>query len=194
VSDALTIAALLLAAPFILRGAQRDLQLPMWLTFCLLLGASILPTFPLGLAYAPIGAVVCICLLIVETDRRHHLIPDAFLTALLVLAPVMPFGGDLAWRALGAGVLGGAFYLTRQVFNARRGVDTLGLGDVKLAAVMGALLGPLPGFYAVGIAGVATLLVVAARTRGVATTAGAPFGVGLGAATAVTVLAQVFVT
>jgi prepilin signal peptidase PulO-like enzyme (type II secretory pathway) len=59
----------------------------------------------------------------------------------------------------------------------------MGLGDVKLATAMGALLGPVPGFTAVAIGGAATLVTLIARGGNQAIPQGAPFGVGLAAAT-----------
>jgi leader peptidase (prepilin peptidase)/N-methyltransferase len=100
------------------------------------------------------------------------------------LALVMPFGDDIATKLIGATALGATFLLIRQACTAWRGVEALGWGDVKLAAAMGAVLGPIYGFAAVAIAGAATLVVVSVRTRGGAMAVGAPFGIGLATATA----------
>jgi len=180
---AMTIAALLCAW-----GARRDLQLPIWLTLaahaCALAATALL----FGPNYAPLAGLTIACLLTIETDRRHQLIPDAFTLAVLVLALVAPFGDSLETRALGAVALGLTFMLIRQALTALRGVEALGWGDVKFAAAMGATLGPIHGFAAVGVAGAATLMVVVARARGGALAVGAPFGIGLAAATAAVAL------
>jgi leader peptidase (prepilin peptidase)/N-methyltransferase len=103
----------------------------------------------------PVPAAFTACLffgmaLITVADFRHFIIPD------ILSLPAIPLGlaanalvlqaGD--WRAglsdglTGALLGGGAFYLLRTVYSRLRGIEGLGLGDVKLAAVAGAWLGP----------------------------------------------------
>lgn len=178
------IAAITVAAMLGAWGARRDLQAPVWLTLAIFALATVLVWFASGPVFAPLAALLLTCALIVETDRRHHLIPDAFVLALLALAFVMPFSDDTTTRVLGAAALGATFLLIRQAGSAWRGMEALGWGDVKLAAAMGAVLGPIHGFAAVAIAGAATLLMVAARSRDGTAILGAPFGIGLAAATA----------
>lgn len=180
----ISITAMIAAALLCAWGARRDLQAPGWLTFAVFASASAATTILLGATFAPIASLLLVCALIVEADRRHHLIPDVFVLAVLALSFVMPFGDDAATRVLGTAALGGTFLLIRQACSAWRGMEALGWGDVKLAAVMGAVLGPIHGFAAVAIAGAATLLMVAARSRDGAAVLGAPFGIGLAAATA----------
>ncbi|WP_135210595.1 A24 family peptidase [Vitreimonas flagellata] len=165
-------------------GARRDLRIPLWTTLSAFAVALSLSIHAIGPAFASLGVLILICLMIIETDRRHHLIPDTFTIALFALALVMPFDDDLQAQTLGAVVLGALFLATRYAFAARGSAEALGLGDVKLAAAIGAVLGPVHAFYAVFIAGLATILVVAVRNRGGVVSVGAPFGVGLAAATA----------
>jgi len=88
--------------------------------------------------------------LITLIDLRHFIIPDILsLPAIAVglLANIVLFAeGDrfagLAHGLAGAVAGGGAFYLLRAVYFRLRGIEGLGLGDVKLAAVAGAWLGP----------------------------------------------------
>jgi len=185
-----TFSAILLSLVALLTawGARRDLEVPLWVSFCAFVTVTCVCMFTLGPASASLGALALVCLLIIETDRRHYLIPDALTLALLVLGFVLPFDDDLQTRALGAAALGGVFLATRQIFASRGGSEALGLGDVKLAGAIGGALGPVYGFYVVLIAGLATMLVVAIRVRGGALAVGAPFGVGLAAATAATAL------
>lgn len=177
---AMTIAALLCVW-----GARCDLRLPAWQTLAAHACAVAATAAAFGGVYAPLASLALACLLIAETDRRHHLIPDALTLAVFALALVAPFGDDAQTRVLGAVSLGGAFLLIRQALTALRNIEALGWGDVKFAAAMGAMLGPFYGFAAVAIAGAATLLVIAARARGGAVSLGAPFGIGLAAATIV---------
>lgn len=183
-----SIVVMSVAALLCVWGARRDLQTPIWATLAVFIGAAAVTTLAFGGAYAPLAVLALTCALIIETDRRHHLIPDAFSLAVLALALVMPFGDAPATQVLGATALGGTFLLIRQTCSAWRGVEALGWGDVKLAAAMGAVLGPIHGFGAVAIAGVATLLTVAVRGRNGAVALGAPFGIGLAAATAAVAL------
>lgn len=90
--------------------------------------------------------------LITLIDARHFIIPDVISLPSIplgALATVMVFtpddwGAGLTESAAGAGLAGGAFYLLRAFYFRLRGVEGLGLGDVKLAAVAGAWLGPQP--------------------------------------------------
>lgn len=183
--DMAALVALTLAASLSAWGARRDLQMPLSLTLAAFVCATAAATLVGSNSLAPIAALVLVCLLIAETDRRHTLIPDMFTLAIFALAFVMPFGDDIATRLIGAVALGGTFLLIRQACSAWRGVDALGWGDLKLATAMGAVLGPTYGFAAVAIAGVATLLAVTIRVRGGAIVVGAPFGIGLATATSV---------
>lgn len=173
-------------------GARRDLQLPVWQTLAAFACAIAIATFAGGAAFAPIAALVLACLLVAETDRRHTLIPDAFTLAALALAPFMPFGDGITSQLIGATALGGTFLIIRQACSAWRGVEALGWGDVKFAFAMGAVLGPIYGFAAVGIAGAGTLVVLAVRQHGGAAVLGAPFGIGLASATAAVAIVRAF--
>ena len=72
----------------------------------------------------------------------------------------------LAWAALSAALCGGALLLVREAFLRLRGVDGLGLGDVKLAATGGLWLGWQAFPYAVMLAAASALAYVAlSRSR-----------------------------
>lgn len=172
-------------------AAQRDLQVPAYLTIAAFASAAAIAYAAFDVSFTPIAALTIACLLIAEVDRRHQLIPDLLTLAVFTLAFVMPFGDDAATRVIGAVALGATFLIIRQTCSVLRGVEALGLGDVKFAAAMGAVLGPIFGFVAVAVAGVATLLVVTARARGGAIAAGAPFGIGLATATATVAILRV---
>lgn len=183
-SPALVIIAVGIAAALSARASRDDLQLPVWLTITMFLAATVVVWFAIGWMFSPIAALAITCLLISETDRRHQLIPNLLVLAVLALALVMPFGDESLVRVLGVAALGLAFLLIRQICTALRGVEALGWGDVKLAAAMGAVLGPTFGFVAVALAGAATLIVLTVRMgAGGALATGAPFGIGLATAT-----------
>lgn len=199
-SDLLLLAALSVAAVLATLAARRHLTLP------LSVGAPILASIVAAGASAAwllaadwraasaLAALCVICALIAEIDRRSFLIPDPLVAALFALAATGTFG--VSWQEALAGVLtlGGLLLGVRFWFERMGRAEALGLGDVKLAAVMGAVLGPQAGLLAVALAGVATLTVAApAFGRGGALReARIPFGIGLAAALAVVSLLRLW--
>lgn len=83
-------------------------------------------------------------------DLECYLLPDlltlpgaaAALACSSLLPPLWTLG--IGWRAalLGALAGGGGLWLVGELYRRARGVEGLGLGDVKLMLVIGALLGP----------------------------------------------------
>lgn len=128
-----------------------------------------------------LGAVLAA---LVAVDLRRQLLPDPLVLPLLPLGLLQTWlaDGDLVASAAGAAFGGGLLWLVRAVYRRTRGIDGLGLGDVKLMAAGGAW---------VGVAGVGPVLLVAALATllavGVAALAGhrpgratrIPFGPGL---------------
>jgi leader peptidase (prepilin peptidase)/N-methyltransferase len=100
--------------------------------------------FALALALAA-ASLVLIAVLII--DARHQLIPDLYVLALLALAIVGPLATPPRDLILGALALGGLSGLIRWAFLRLRKIEGLGLGDVKLLAAIGALVGPEPGLW-----------------------------------------------
>lgn len=107
--------------------------------------------------------------LITLTDLRHFIIPD------VLSLPAIPIGlmasafhhPDGDWLAgvtsglAGAAIGGSVFYLLRAAYFGIRRIEGLGLGDVKLAAVAGAWLGPAalaPACLAATLAAIAGVL------------------------------------
>ena len=84
-------------------------------------------------------------------DLRYFRLPDALVLAATALGLGLVFAGDgtgwppLGERALMAGVGalagGGSFWLIRAAYRWRAGRDGMGLGDVKLMAALGLVLG-----------------------------------------------------
>ena len=83
--------------------------------------------------------------LLVTSDLRHQLLPDK-LTAMLLTSgllaslflPPPNFVEALAGAAIGSG----GFLALRAIYFRYRGIEGLGLGDVKLMAGLGVWLGP----------------------------------------------------
>ena len=96
------------------------------------------------------GVLALLMALITLTDLRHYIIPNIFSYPAVpagILANIVVFHPD-DWMAglneslIGAVLGAGTFYLLRAAWFRMRGIEGLGLGDVKLAAVAGAWLGP----------------------------------------------------
>lgn len=100
-------------------------------------------------------------------DARHLLIPDLFCAAFALaglagpLSPGLP--AALAGAAAGAGLTAGV----RAAAGRTLGREAMGWGDVKLAAALGALLGPVSLLWALAVAaGLAAAVGLARRGRG----------------------------
>ena len=147
-----------------------------------------------GLAPDPLRAAAWLYLVvgaaITWIDLDVHRIPDAITrwwapvlaATLLVSAAITGQWGMLGWAAAGAGVLGGLFFVLALV-------SSMGLGDVKLAAITGLLLGPL-GWSGLATAALATFLLPALAAlvllaRGAGRRAHLAFGPGIVAGAAV---------
>jgi leader peptidase (prepilin peptidase)/N-methyltransferase len=189
-SDALALFATLVALALATMAARRELAFPAYvsapfLALVVFMVAATLIALGTDLSAAVVlAALLPICVLTAETDRRSHIIPNTLVAALATLAAAAPFGDALSVRAIGAMLLGAIFLGVRSAFGLAGRDEALGLGDVKLAAAIGAFLGPYYGALAVAIAGMATIVVMTVRIRegGSAALSGAPFGIGLSAA------------
>jgi leader peptidase (prepilin peptidase) / N-methyltransferase len=117
-----------------------------------------LACFGLGMAYASVlflvapplaavlaGYLVFTMALVVLVDYRHFIIPD------VLSMPAVPLGLVASTSAFPAPVLldhvaavlvaGSFLYAIRAIYRRVRGIEGLGLGDVKLAAAAGAWVG-----------------------------------------------------
>lgn len=142
---------------------------------------------PLPAAVAT-GLLALIMALITLADIRHFIIPDVLSLPAIplgVIANVLVFhagdwGSGFSESLLGAIIGAGTFYLLRALYFRLRGAEGLGLGDVKLAAVAGAWLGPAPLASACLVAALAGLVAVLAMAvipgRRLAATDHIPFG------------------
>jgi leader peptidase (prepilin peptidase)/N-methyltransferase len=129
---------------------------------------------PTPLAVATSAALCGLMRAIAAEDFRRLRVPNVLV--LLAAAAGLAFacaeavaaGADPFWaagRAVLSGLLcGGALYLLREAFFRARGVDGLGLGDVKLGASGGVWLGWELFAVAVLLAAVGALVFVATRT------------------------------
>jgi len=104
------------------------------------------PAFPISAAFA------LALLVLFFTDYDHQLLPDAItlsgLVAGLALAWVNPFVPGEGWAAVwsavsGAAVGAGLLWGFGAAYEKIRGVEAMGLGDVKMMAMVGAFTGPV---------------------------------------------------
>ena len=99
-------------------------------------------------------------------DFEHRLILDRVMFPAMAAALLVSLFRDPWWAGIAAGVGAGLLFLVLAlVGSAIFKAEALGFGDVKLAAFMGLLLGPLPTvqavFYGVFMAGVVSIGVIA---------------------------------
>lgn len=150
--------------------------------------ATVIFTLAPPVAVVATFVLALIMALITLTDLKHFIIPNALsfpAVPLGIVANIAVFHAD-DWTAglteslLGAVLAGGSFYLLRAVWFRLRRYEGLGLGDVKLAAVAGAWLGPalLPmACLTAALAGLAAVVIMAILPgRRVAATDHIPFG------------------
>lgn len=188
-SVALGILAIAIYAAWIVRrecGGERLSQrvlLYMACALCVLGSALLIGAGPLHAA--AIACLAIVCAAIVETDAKLNLIPDTLVAPLGVLALAMPSTHALADKLASALLLGLIFLAVRKGYALWRKREGLGLGDVKLAMAMGAVLGAERALLAVAAAAAITAGYVLWRMP---KESAAPFGVGLASATAAAAL------
>jgi leader peptidase (prepilin peptidase)/N-methyltransferase len=144
------------------------------------LGRGIESRFAFALATMVLAAVV-------YSDFSFLVIPDLYSVVLLLVAVLAPWRFSLQEALFGALVCGGLLAILAFIWRSMTHVEGLGFGDVKLAAVVGALLGAQPGLFAIsvsaGVAAVLALLVRAIRRDKEAEML-VPYGAALGLAAA----------
>jgi leader peptidase (prepilin peptidase)/N-methyltransferase len=146
---------------------------------CRYCGVRLSPLYPLGelaaglavgLSLARFGVspqalacmVFCLALVVIAlVDARAGIVPDLVVlpaTAAALLASFrLPEPGFL--RAVMGGLLiAGGLWAVARLYRALRGREGLGMGDVKLAGLMGAYLGPGAAGLAVSLAAGAGLI------------------------------------
>jgi leader peptidase (prepilin peptidase)/N-methyltransferase len=140
-----------------------------------------------------VSAFATLCIAVARIDAHKFIIPDALVFGLGAIAALAPFRPPLADQMIGAIVMGGVFFGVRYAYFAKRGVEGLGLGDVKLAIVIGAAVGVEMALLVAGLAAACMAAWLLVRTQALvrsgqpATLLAAPFGVGLAGALGVAV-------
>ena len=141
-----------------------------------------------GLAIFGCGLIVLFAI-----DLEHHLLPNAITLPGIVIGFLFSFVTEPGWMSSVIGIVagGGVLYLIAEVYYRVRHEEGLGMGDVKMLAMIGAFVGwklTLVALMMASLGGSLIGLVVIASRRGGMKYA-LPFGtfLALGAAAAATV-------
>ncbi|MDB5451941.1 MAG: peptidase [Caulobacteraceae bacterium] len=119
-------------------------------------GEAIWPRAGLALALMTLAAIV-------YADLRFLIIPDSYSATLAVLGLI---GSHAIWPTLaGALLCGGLLAGVAWAFKRSTQVEGMGFGDVKLAAAVGALLGPEMGLWAIAASAIVAALIGLAWRR-----------------------------
>lgn len=121
-----------------------------------------------------LGVLAAVLVVVFAIDLRTLTIPDLSVLMIASLAAFGPIRSDLLSLAAGALIGAGLLWSVRWAFRRWRGVEGLGLGDVKLIGAIGALAGPELVLWIV-VAG-AILGVALALMRGARLGSAIPFG------------------
>jgi leader peptidase (prepilin peptidase)/N-methyltransferase len=85
----------------------------------------------------------CALIVLFAIDLEHHLLPNAITLPGIIVGVVFSFFAEPGWKASLIGVLvgGGLLYGVAEVYYRVRHEEGLGMGDVKMLAMVGAFLG-----------------------------------------------------
>jgi leader peptidase (prepilin peptidase) / N-methyltransferase len=85
----------------------------------------------------------CALIVLFAIDLEHHLLPNAITLPGIIVGVVFSFFAEPGWRASLIGVLvgGGVLYVVAEGYYWVRREEGLGMGDVKMLAMVGAFLG-----------------------------------------------------
>jgi len=113
-------------------------------------------------------------------DFEHRLILDRVMFPAMAVALLVSLFRDPWWAGIAAGLGAGLLFLVLALAgSAIFKTEALGFGDVKFAAFMGLLLGPLPTvqavFYGVVLAGVVSIVIIARQRNLKGTIAYGPY-------------------
>jgi leader peptidase (prepilin peptidase)/N-methyltransferase len=182
----------------VLRGRCRNCRAPIGVRYLAIeivtggLFAANAAVFGLTLVLAPRLLLSAVLVALFAIDLEHQILPNVLtlpsLAIGLACSIVLPPGllDALAGVILGGGVL----LVIRWVWLRASGVDAMGLGDVKMLAMVGAFLGweaVLLVLFLASLTGAAVGVTLAAVGRGTMKTR-LPFGTFLGAATVIAAL------
>jgi len=85
----------------------------------------------------------CALIVLFAIDLEHHLLPNAVTLPAIIVGFALSFGAEPGWLAslMGAALGAGLLYGVAEAYYRIRGEEGLGMGDVKMLAMIGAFLG-----------------------------------------------------
>ncbi len=85
----------------------------------------------------------CLLLVLFAIDLEHHLLPNVLTLPGIAIGFVLSFFGEPGWRSSLVGIVvgGGVLYLIAEAYYRLRHEEGLGMGDVKMLAMIGAFVG-----------------------------------------------------
>jgi leader peptidase (prepilin peptidase)/N-methyltransferase len=85
----------------------------------------------------------CMLIVLFAIDLEHHLLPNVITIPGIAIGFLLSFINDPGWRSslIGIFVGGGVLYLIAEGYYRLRREEGLGMGDVKMLAMIGAFLG-----------------------------------------------------
>lgn len=142
----------------------ENIPLVSWIVLrgrCRTCGAAISPMYPIveavtGLVFAagyliygatPLLAArllfACAMIVLFAIDLRHHILPNVITLPGIVAGFVLSFVLPPGWLASLVGLVagGGILFAIAETYYRLRGIEGLGMGDVKMLAMIGAFLG-----------------------------------------------------
>lgn len=125
-------------------GARISLRYPLVELASGVLMAAVVARFGVTVAGAAALVLGALLLVLALIDLEHFLLPDVLTLPGIVIGLLFSWAGGLArpWDAMLGAALGAALpYAVIVVYRLVRGVEGMGLGDVKFLAMIGAFLG-----------------------------------------------------
>jgi leader peptidase (prepilin peptidase)/N-methyltransferase len=133
----------------ILRARCRKCRMPISVRYPLI-EALTAAMFVTGLWYYGPGVLLaqrlllgCILIVLFAIDLEHQLLPNVITLPAIVIGFIFSFYTDPGWAPslIGIAVGGGILYLVAEAYFRIRKEEGLGMGDVKMLAMIGAFLG-----------------------------------------------------
>lgn len=124
-------------------GARVSMQYPLVELVTGLVFALVAWLTPVGLLLVARLVLACLLLVLFAIDFEHYLLPNVLTLPGIVVGFLFALVGPPGWKASLAGIVlgGGLLYGLAAGYYALRKEEGLGMGDVKMLAMIGAFLG-----------------------------------------------------